>query len=231
MLEHLGQKLIAHVSIGSFSFSFDLITIIMTWVVIAILVALALFLRRSLRQDTQEKPNRVQAFLDVLIDLLQKQLTSSFASERLARELFPFVSALFLFVLCSNWLSVIPYMESPTKDLNVTISLALLVFVMSQFFAIRAKGGMKYLKKFIEPYAFMLPLNVVGELARPVSHAFRLFGNIFGGSILITVVSVKFAPVIVPAGLNIYYGLFSGGVQAFVFAILAVAYINVAVES
>jgi F-type H+-transporting ATPase subunit a len=203
----------------------------MTWVVIALLVALALFLRRSLRQDTQEKPNRVQAFLDILIDLLQKQLTSSFASERLARELFPFISALFLFVLCSNWLSIIPYMESPTKDLNVTISLALLVFVMSQVFAIRMKGGMRYLRGFVEPYAFMLPLNVVGELARPVSHAFRLFGNIFGGSILITVVSVKFAPVIVPAGLNIYYGLFSGGVQAFVFAILAVAYINVAVES
>ncbi len=231
MVEHLGQKLIAHISIGGFSFSFDLITIIMSWVVIALLVGFALFLRRSLRQDTEEKPNRVQAVLDILIELLQRQLTSSFASERLARDLFPFISTLFMYVLFSNWISMIPYLESPTKDLNVTFSLALLVLVMSQVLAVRMKGGLRYLKGFVEPYPFMLPLNIVGEIAKPVSHAFRLFGNIFGGSILIAVVSVKFAPVVVPVGLNVYYGLFSGGVQAFVFAMLAVAYINVAVES
>ena len=231
MLEHLGQKLILHVSIGNFSFSFDLITIIMSWVVIALLVGLALYLRRGLRQEIEEKPNRIQAMLDTLMGLLEGQLTSNFASEKLAREMFPFISTLFLFVLFSNWLSVIPYCDSPTKDLNVPLSLALLVFFVSQWLAFRMKGGGKYLRGFIEPYPFMLPLNIVGEIARPLSHAFRLFGNIFGGAILLTIISAKLIPVIMPAALNAFFGLFIGAIQAFVFAILAVAYINVAVES
>ena len=145
--------------------------------------------------------------------------------------MFPFISTLFLFVLFSNWISAIPYFQSPTQDLNVTFGLALLVFVMSQVFAVRLKGGRKYLKGFIEPYPFMLPLNIVGEIAKPISHAFRLFGNIFGGAILITVISARLIPLVLPAGLTAFFGLFVGAIQAFVFAILAVAYINVAVES
>jgi len=231
MLEHLGEKLILHVSLGSFSFSFDILTVIMSWMVIIVLVVVALILRRGLGQDIEEKPSRTQAILESLIDLLKGQLTSSFSSDKLAKELFPFVSTMFMFVLVSNWLSVIPYCESPTKDLNVTLSLALLVFVMSQLLAVRMKGGMKYLKGFVEPYPFMLPLNIVSEIAKPISHSFRLFGNTFGGAILVTVVSAKFAPVLVPAALNAFYGLFVGAIQAFVFAILTVAYINVAVES
>lgn len=231
MLEHLGEKLILHVTLGNFSFSFDIITVIMSWIVIIVLVVIALILRRGLGQDIEEKPSRTQAVLESLMDLLKGQLTSSFSSDKLARELFPFVSTIFLFVLVSNWLSVIPYCESPTRDLNVTLSLALLVFVMSQLLAVRMRGGIKYLKGFIEPYPFMLPLNIVSEIAKPVSHSFRLFGNTFGGAILVTVVSAKFAPVVVPAALNAFYGLFVGAIQAFVFAILTVAYINIAVES
>jgi F-type H+-transporting ATPase subunit a len=231
MLEHLGEKLILTVSIGGFSFSFDVITIGMSWVVIAILVSIAFILRRGLRQGIEEKPSRTQALLDSVVELLQGQLTANFASGRLARELFSFVSTIFLFVLFSNWLSVIPYCSSPTQDLNVTMSLALLVFFVSQVFAVRMKGGMRYLKGFIEPYPFLLPLNIISEVAKPVSHAFRLFGNVFGGMILITVVTAEFAPVVVPAALNAFYGLFIGAIQAFVFAILAVTYINVAVET
>lgn len=231
MLEHLGEKLILHVTLGSFSFSFDIVAVIMSWIVIIVLVVVALILRRGLGQDIEEKPSRTQAILESLMDLLKGQLTSSFSSDKLAKELFPFVSTIFMFVLVSNWLSVIPYCESPTKDLNVTLSLALLVFVMSQLLAVRMRGGMRYLKGFLEPYPFMLPLNIVSEIAKPISHSFRLFGNTFGGAILVTVVSAKFAPVLVPAALNAFYGLFVGAIQAFVFAILTVAYINVAVES
>jgi F-type H+-transporting ATPase subunit a len=232
MFGPLGQKLIAHVSIGGFSFSFDLITIIVSWIVIALLVIFSLVLRRSLRQDVEEKPNRVQALLDALIDLIKGQLTSSFSSDKLARELFPFISTLFLFILLSNWISIIPYFESPTKDLNVTLSFGLLVFFMSQFFAIKRKGFGKYMKGFIEPYPFMLPLNIVGEMAKPLSHSFRLFGNMFGGAIMVSIMySFSITSWIIPLGLNLFYGLFEGMIQAFVFSILAVAYINVAVES
>lgn len=230
LLVHLGEKPIVVLTLGPVQIRFDWVTVLMSWVVIAILVGIALLLRRSLRQPVEEKPNRVQAALEALIELIRGQLTSSFASERVAASLFSFVGTLFLYVLISNWLGIIPYLTSPTQDLNVTLGLALLVFFMSQILAVRIKGIRRYLKGFVEPYPFMLPINLVGEIAKPVSHAFRLFANILAGSILITVVMVKFAPIVVPPALNLIFGLFFGGIQAFVFAILAVAYINVAVE-
>ena len=229
-LVHLGEKQIVTLHLGPLSVQFDKSAIIMTWIVMAILVGVALLLRRALKKDVESKPNRVQASLVVLMDVLQGQLTANFSSERLARQLFPFISTLFLFVLLSNWLGSIPGLSSPTQNLNVTFGLALMVFVLSQALAIRAKGVRKYMKGYLEPVPFLLPLNIVGQLSRPMSHAFRLFGNILAGTILISVVMAKFAPIIVPPILNLVFGLFFGTIQAFVFAILAVAYIDVAVE-
>jgi len=230
LLTHLGEKRIAVLSLGGFEIRFDIMYLVMSWVVILLLVGLALLLRRGLRQPVEEKPTRTQAALDGLLDLLKKQLADNFASEQLAIAMFPFISTLFLYVLLSNWLGVVPYLSAPTQDINITFGLALLVFFMSHVLAIRYKGTRKWLKGFLEPYAFMLPINLVGEIAKPLSHAFRLFGNILAGTFLVTVIMVKFAPVIVPPVLNIFFGLFFGAIQAFVFAILAVAYINVAVE-
>jgi F-type H+-transporting ATPase subunit a len=230
-LTHLGEKQIITLHLGSLQIQFDKEAMIMSWIVMGLLVALALWLRRALRQDVEDKPNRVQAALEALMDLLQGQLTSNFSSERLAKDLFPFISTLFLFVLFSNWLGVIPGLSSPTQNLNVTMGLALMVFVTSQVLAMRAKGMKTYWKGYIEPVPFLLPLNIIGELSRPMSHAFRLFGNVLAGTILTTVVMTKFAPIVVPSILNAVFGLFFGAIQAFVFAILAVAYINVAVES
>jgi len=106
-----------------------------------------------------------------------------------------------------------------------------MVFAMSHILAMRAKGMKTYWKGYLEPMPFMLPLNIIGELSKPMSHAFRLFGNILAGTILTTVVMTKFVPIVLPSILNMVFGLFFGMIQAFVFAILAVAYINVAVES
>jgi len=230
LLEHLGQKRIAVLHLFGADIRFDITAMIMSWVVIVLLVLLAIWLRRGLRQPVEEKPNRIQAALDALMDLLKGQLAGNFASERLATMMFPFVSTLFLYVLLSNWIGIVPYLSSPTQDLNVTFGLALLVFAISHVLAIRMKGVRRYLKGFAEPYAFMLPINLVGEMAKPLSHGFRLFGNILAGTFLVSVVMAKFLPILLPSALNIIFGLFFGAIQAFVFAILAVAYINVAVE-
>lgn len=229
MLEPLGEKLILTLYIGGVRFSFDVIATIMLWLVILVTVALALVLRRGLSQKVEEKPTRIQAALEALIDLIESQLTAGFASARLARRLFPFIATLFLFLLLSNWLSIIPLFFSPTANFNITLGLALLVFVLSHWFAIRIKGPKQYFKGFIEPYPFLLPINIIGELAKPLSHSFRLFGNIFGGIALVYIVS-NLIPVFMPLLLNFFFGLFVGLIQAFVFTLLAVAYINIAVE-
>jgi len=230
LLTHLGKMRIAVLHLGGLEIRFDVTFILMSWLVILLLVMLALFLRRGLRRPVEEKPSRTQAALVALVELLKTQLSGNFASERLATMMFPFISTLFLYVLFCNWLGVIPYLSSPTEDLNITFGLALTVFVLSHALAVRFKGPRRWLKGFLEPYPFMLPINLVGEIAKPLSHSFRLFGNILAGTFLVTVITVKFAPILVPAALQAVFGLFFGAIQAFVFAILAVAYINVAVE-
>jgi len=229
LLDHLGEKRIGILHLGGYNLKFDVEAIVMGWIVIAILVVVALLLRRGLRQSVEEKPTRTQAMLDGIIGFIEGQLLGNFSSESLARQMFPFIATLFLYVLVSNWLSVVPYLSSPTQDLNVTFGLALMVYIVAQVMAVRAKGGRKYLKGFLEPVPFLLPITLVGEISKPLSHAFRLFGNTLAGTILVTVVMVKFAPILVPSGLNLVFGLFFGAIQAFVFAILAVAYIDVAV--
>ncbi len=229
LLDHLGEKRMAVLHLAGFDMQFDVEAILMSWIVIAILVVFALFLRRGLRQPVDEKPTRTQALLDGIIGFIEGQLLGNFSSRALARQMFPLIATLFLYVLVCNWLSVIPYLSSPTQDLNVTLGLALMIYVVSQVLAVKAKGGRKYLKGFLEPMAFLLPITLVGEISKPLSHAFRLFGNVLAGTILVTVVMVKFAPILVPSGLNLIFGLGFGAIQAFVFAILAVAYIDVAV--
>ncbi len=231
MGEHLGEKLILTVKIGGYPISLDLITVLTSWLVMLILVLGALILRRGLRPP-EEEPTKAQAFLEWVVGTLQRQLGAGFGSRELGRRLFPLVATIFLFVLLSNWLSIIPGLQSPTADLNVTLSLAIMVFLLSHYFGMRQKGLLGYAKGFIEPkmiFPLSLILNFAGELAKPISHSFRLFGNVLGGGILIGII-FSFMPLVVPAVLHAVYDLFIGAVQAIVFAFLAVTYINIAVE-
>jgi len=232
MDEHLGERLVLNIPIGSFQLRFNLMTMIASWVVILILVLLALLLRRGLRQGIEEKPNRAQALVDAVMGLLENQFGAGFGSRQMARELLPFVGSLFLFVLFMNWISVVPFLGgAPTEDLNVPLSLGIMVLVVSHLVAIRTHGVGEYVRGRFKPFAFLFPLHVMGDLGRTTSHSFRLFGNLFGGGILITVFSTALVPLIVPVGLNLFFGLFAGLIQAFVFAMLAVIYINATVSN
>jgi len=231
MAEHLGEKLIMTLKLGGFKLSFDLITLIVSWIVMLILIVGALLLRRGLR-GLEEGPTRRQALLEMAIGTLQRQFGEGFQSRELGTRLFPLVATILLFVLFSNWISIIPGFTSPTADLNVTISLGLMVFFLSHYWGMRQKGFFNYAKGFIEPkmlFPLSLFLNFASEMAKPISHSFRLFGNVLGGGILIAIVA-QFMPLVVPMVFQAIYGLFIGAVQALVFAFLAVVYINIAVE-
>ena len=105
----------------------------------------------------------------------------------------------------------------------------LVVLFIVHFEAIRVKGIGAYLKSYNEPFFVMLPLNVIGEIAKGVSLSFRLFGNILGGSIIVIVISYLVKYTVIPVGLNLFFGLFVGTIQAFVFTMLAMTYIAVAI--
>jgi F-type H+-transporting ATPase subunit a len=171
-------------------------------------------------------PGRLQ-LIGELIVLTFFGLTEEALGRTHAKTYAPLICALFIFLLISNWLGILPHLEEPTRDLNTPLSLGLLGFVVAHYVGIRQKGFKTYVKSYFEPVFFLMPLNVIGELAKIVSISFRLFGNIMGGAIIILVVSYLTYSILLPPFLNIFFGLFVGTIQAFVFTMLTVVYISV----
>jgi F-type H+-transporting ATPase subunit a len=132
-----------------------------------------------------------------------------------------------------------PDLKEPTRSLSTDLGMALLVFLVAHAAAVQKKGVMGYIRSFIDdPFPMkgwkvlffwanpFFYLNLIGQVANVVSHSFRLFGNVFGGGIIIIIVSELLRYFLVPVGLFAFFGLFSGLIQAFVFSMLAVSYIN-----
>ncbi len=201
--------------------TFNLEAMLMTWIVICLLLLFgwACSSRRSMI------PNRFQVVGELLISKLY-ELTEDAMGKELAKTYSPMVCALFLFLVLCNWLGIIPHLEEPTKDLNTPLSLGLMGFAISHYVGIKTKGFKAYIKEYFEPMFFMMPLNLIGELAKIVSISFRLFGNIMGGSIIILVVSYLTYDVVLPPFLNAFFGFFVGAIQAFVFTMLTIVYIS-----
>lgn len=249
MLEHLGKELAFRFTVGGVEITFHPVVIAVALAVVVALVLVSLWLRRGLPHTPDAPLSRRAAFLAGTIDLFENQLLGG-VSPRLVRQLLPFVITLFFYVLFCNWAGIlpIPYIVAPTQDLNVSLGLALLVYLLTHYYGIRAKGVGRHLKGYLEPFPFLLPLNIVGDLGRTLSHGFRLFGNILGGAILMVVaptatmsISTALVPVVGPALgwtgrvplsliLNGWFGLAFGVIQAFVFTLLAVAYIQVTAD-
>ena len=199
--------------------------VVMTWIVFAILIFFGIMAARR----AEILPRPVQVAGELLVAQLYA-LTEDALDEELAKKYAPLICALFMFLLLSNWLGILPHLEEPTKDLNTPLSLGIMGFVIAHYVGIKSKGFKTYAKAYFEPMFFMMPLNVIGELAKIVSISFRLFGNIMGGSIIILVVSYLTYSVVLPPLLNAFFGLFVGTIQAFVFTMLTVVYISVQVK-
>ena len=203
----------------------NLEVVIMTWIVFALLIVLGLFAchKRNIL------PRPIQALGELLVSMLY-DLTEDALGKELARKYAPLICALFMFLLLSNWLGIIPHLEEPTKDLNTTLGLGIMGFFIAHYAGIKSKGFKAYIKEYFQPIFFMMPLNLIGELAKIVSISFRLFGNIMGGSIIILVVSYLTYSLVLPPFLYAFFGLFVGTIQAFVFTMLTVVYISVQVK-
>lgn len=213
------------IDLNGYSLTFNLEAILMTWVVIISLLVFGFFASRK----SAMLPGSVQILGEMLVSTLYT-LTEDALDKEKAEKYGPLICALFMFLVLSNWLGIIPYLHEPTKDLNTPLGLGLMGFAIAHYAGIRSKGIKNYLKAYCAPVFFMMPLNVIGELAKVVSISFRLFGNIMGGSIIILVVSYLTYSLLLPPLLNAFFGLFVGTIQAFVFTMLTVVYISVQVK-
>lgn len=206
-------------------------TLLVSWIVMMVIWIFCFWCACFLKKI----PGRKQNLIEMLIEWFDGLLEESLGGD--GRKFLPLIVTLFVFVLICNWLTVIPAVPSPTKDLNTCLGLGLVVFFTAHISAVKKKGFWKYLKSYCEPVWFLLPSNIFSEISKVLSHSFRLFGNIFAGGIVVGMVplilwrlfkwwglpiNVLSMPV-----LNVFFGLLLGSIQAFVFSILAVAYISV----
>jgi len=191
-------------------------------IVDVVLLALGIFVWLKSR----EVPARLQALAEIIVEGFEKLCADTLGLE-LGRRFLPFVGTLFMFIWLSNLIGLIPFVNEPTKYLSGPMGLGIICFFVAHITAIRMKGLGGYLKGYVEPIVLFAPLNVIGEAGKFISHVFRLFGNIMGGSVIIAVVSVLLNFVFLPVPMGLFFGLFSGTVQAFVFTMLALVYITV----
>jgi F-type H+-transporting ATPase subunit a len=196
-------------------------TVLSAWLVMAVLVLLAWAIGRNLKLMPSGLQNLVELMVEFWIRTIEQV-----AGRRGVRFL-PLVLTAFLFILASNWIGTLPifgnisWFRSPNSDLNLTVSMALIVFFTVQFWAIKSAGFLGYLKEFIVPN----PLHILTELSRPLSLSVRLFGNIFAGEVLLSTM-LGIAPFVLFVFLGIE--LFVGIIQAIIFAMLTLAYLAIA---
>ena len=211
--------------IGDYNLVFNIETLIMTWIVMSVLILFAVTATKKIAHVPGPLQNIAELIVTTFDDLVRDALDIEGY-----RKYFPLICALFMFLLLSNWLGIIPYLSEPTKDLNTPLSMGLLGFVIAHYSGIKAKGLKKYASEYCEPMFFMAPLNIIGEIAKVVSISFRLYGNIMGGSIIILVVSHLLWSLVIPPFLYFFFGLFVGTIQAFVFTMLTLVYISVQIK-
>jgi F-type H+-transporting ATPase subunit a len=224
-MEDLGSIHQLIVPLFGHEMTFNLQPIIQTWIVI---VGLLVFAYIATRRKAVI-PGRLQAIGEMFMNQFYG-LTEDALDKELSRKYAPLITALFIFLLFCNWLGVLPHLGEPTSDLNTTLSMGVLGFVISHYAGIRKKGLKTYLKGYCEPLFFMLPLNIIGELAKVISISFRLFGNIMGGDIIVVVVTYLVFSLVLPPFLTAFFFIFIGAIQAFVFTMLTLVYIAVQVN-
>lgn len=191
-------------------------------VISAVLIAFSLLATRRFSDRPRGVQSAVESFYETMVGIVESTVPEG------ARGCAPVVITLFVFILLSNLIGTIPWFESPTADVNAPIGLALVVFDMMIYYGIKSKGFLGYLKSFIRPNVLFLPINLIETFTKPITLAFRLFGNIFAGELLVLIL-VKLIPIGVPTAFSLFH-VFIGAIQAYLFFMLSLAYITVAYE-
>lgn len=203
-------------------------TIVNTWFIMLVLIALAVITRIRLRRF-QVIPKGFQNVIEAVVEIFDH-----FASNTLGEKLSyisPWFFTVFVFILSSSLFSVFG-LRAPTADWATTFALAFASFMIMLFMGFRHQKG-KYLKSFFEPHFIFFPLNLVGELAKPVSLSFRLFGNMLSGTIILTLyyaltpVFVQFG---IPSLLHAFFDVIFGTLQTYIFVIISLMYVKGAAE-
>ena len=198
-------------------------SVVVTWIIIAVLTLLSIIFVRNLKVENPGKP---QLMLEAFIGWLYKFFEETM-SEHGVRYI-PYMITVIIYLGVSNLIGLFGF-KPPTKDLNVTVALALMSIILVQYAGIHQKGLKKYIKSFSEPIAVVTPINILELFIRPLSLCMRLFGNVLGAFVIMELIKLV-VPLIVPTIFSLYFDIFDGLIQAYVFVFLTSLYIKEAVE-
>ena len=199
-------------------------TIRNVWIVMLVLIIFSVIVRIKLRKFS-DVPSGLQSFVELIVETFDGFVKNS-AGEKLS-YLGNWFFMVFSFILISN-LSGLIGLRPPTADWTVTGTLAFVTFLLIEFLGFGYRKG-AYIKGLFEPYFFFFPLNVIGELARPVSLSFRLFGCILSGMLLITMfytLTPKYVQFVLPVALHAFFDVFYAILQAYIFCVLSLTFIG-----
>lgn len=201
--------------------------IVMTWIV---LILVGLFTVAATRNMKVDKPGKLQLMVEEMF-LFLRGLVYENMDYKKGAGLMCLIFTLFIFLLFCNLWGLVPTMMSPTASVNTTLGMALTVFFLVQVLGFRYKG-IGFLKHFIQPSVFFLPIVIIEELSKPITLSLRLYGNIFAGEVLIAVLLGLFGLTadllggFVASVVWLAFSIFVGFVQAFIFTMLTIAYIG-----
>ncbi len=197
-------------------------TVTTTWIIMAVLIVFAFVSTRRFR----DVPGPLQNVVETIVEGIENLTVQTMGEDKAGFA--PYMGTLALYLLAAN-LSGLFALRPPTADLNTTMALSIITFISIHYYGMKAKGIGGYLKGFAEPIPFLLPLNIIGELATPLSLSFRLFGNILGG-VVIMYLLYSVVPALVPVIPHLYFDLFAGVLQTFIFVMLSMVFISLAME-
>lgn len=194
-------------------------TIVNTWIVMVVIALIAYLMARNL----EFKPKRSgQKILEYYVEFIGGIVDQGLGKE--GRKFIPFIGSIFLFILFLNLSWFIPGMIPPTTDYNTTFGFGVATILAVNFIAVKEKGVKHWLKHFADPNPVMAPLTLLEQLTRSFSLGVRLFGNMFGEKMVVTVLTIL-APLILPLPVQLL-GVIMGVIQAFVFTLLSTTYLS-----
>ncbi|MDO5301491.1 MAG: F0F1 ATP synthase subunit A [Tissierellia bacterium] len=213
-----GQEIWLHESIFS------------SFLIVAILSIAAIMISRKIKNaDIHEAPHGILHLVEIAVEGINTLTVQVMGEHNLGFAPFMFTLAVYLlFANLSGLVGLVP----PTSDYNVTLAMALITFALIHIFSLRTKGLLGYLKQYAEPMAFLTPINILGEIANPISLSFRLFGNVLSGALIMGLVYQAIAQLsqflipVIAWPLHGYFDIFSGILQTFIFIMLSMTYIN-----
>lgn len=198
-------------------------SVVVTWIIMAILVAMSILLTRNLKIENIGKR---QLVIETVVGGLENMLEGIIGEK--GKKYVPYLATVILYIGFANIIGLFGF-KPPTKDLNVTVGLAIMSILLIEWAGIRKKGTKNWLKSFAEPVVIIAPINILEVFIRPLSLCMRLFGNVLGAFVVMELLKIIMPPVL-PVPFSLYFDIFDGLIQAYVFVFLTSLFIKEAMD-